>query len=61
MWKSKPVIGGNTGGIRLQVVNDHTGLLVHTPGGAALRIRYLLQQDEMRAQIGEQAKRTISY
>jgi len=31
MWKSKPVIGGNTGGIRLQVVNHHTGFLVDTP------------------------------
>ncbi len=25
MWKEKPVIGGETGGIVLQVVNDHTG------------------------------------
>jgi trehalose synthase len=25
LWKGKPVIGGNTGGIRLQVVNHHTG------------------------------------
>jgi trehalose synthase len=42
MWKAKPVIGGNTGGIRLQVVNHHTGFLVDSPEGAALRIRYLL-------------------
>lgn len=31
MWKGKPVIGGDTGGIRLQVVNHHTGFLVSTP------------------------------
>ena len=42
MWKGKPVIGGDTGGIRLQVVNHHTGFLVNTPEGAAHRIRYLL-------------------
>jgi trehalose synthase len=42
MWKAKPVIGGNTGGIRLQLMNHRTGFLVDTPEGAALRIRYLL-------------------
>ena len=43
LWKGKPVIGGDTGGIRLQVINHHTGFLVITPEGAALRIRYLLK------------------
>jgi trehalose synthase len=43
LWKGKPVIGGNVGGIRLQVVNHHTGFLVSTPEGAALRLRYLLR------------------
>jgi trehalose synthase len=43
LWKGKPVIGGNVGGIRLQVVNHHTGFLVNTPEGAALRLRYLLR------------------
>jgi len=40
MWKGKPVIGGDVGGIRLQVVNHHTGFLVNTPEGAAHRIRH---------------------
>jgi trehalose synthase len=39
LWKSRPVIGGNVGGIRMQVINHHTGFLVNTPEGAALRIR----------------------
>lgn len=56
MWKSKPVIGGDTGGIRLQVVNYHTGFLVHTPEGAALRIRYLLHRKDMLEQIGNKAR-----
>src|SRR5512135_1739372 len=46
MWKGKPVIGGDVGGIRLQVVNHHTGFLVNTPEGAAHRIRYLLHHQE---------------
>lgn len=46
LWKGKPVIGGDAGGIRLQIVNHHTGFLVKTPEGAALRARYLLQHPD---------------
>ena len=56
MWKGKPVIGGNTGGIRLQLVNHQTGFLVDTPEGAALRIRYLLFNRQRIKQIGENAR-----
>ncbi len=59
MWKQKPVIGGNTGGIRLQVINHHTGFLVDTPEGAANRTRYLLQYPEKRKEIGEIAKQFV--
>ncbi|MBD3366856.1 MAG: glycosyltransferase [Candidatus Eisenbacteria bacterium] len=56
MWKSRPVIGGDTGGIRLQVVNHQTGFLVSTPEGAALRIRYLLHHRDRLEQMGAQAR-----
>lgn len=56
MWKGKPVIGGDVGGIRLQVINFHTGFLVNTPEGAALRIRYLLHQRERMKEMGEKAR-----
>ena len=59
MWKRKPVIGGNTGGIRLQVSNQHTGFLVNTPEGAALRIRYLLQSPQLIHEIGEKGHRFV--
>lgn len=52
LWKGKPVIGGDTGGIRLQVVNHQTGFLVHTPEGAAHRIRYLLDNREVIQSMG---------
>ena len=42
LWKFKPVIGGACGGITLQVHDYQTGFLVHSPAGAAYRIRYLL-------------------
>ncbi len=59
MWKSKPVIGGNTGGITLQVVNHHTGFLVNTPEGAAMRIRYLMTHPGLLYEMGEKAHRFV--
>lgn len=56
MWKGKPVIGGDTGGITLQVVNHHTGFLVKTPEGVALRARYLLFHTDKRLEMGRKAK-----
>jgi trehalose synthase len=56
MWKKKPVIGGDTGGIRIQVINHHTGFTVNSPEGAALRIRYLLQNRDILNQMGEKAR-----
>jgi trehalose synthase len=56
MWKGKPVIGGDTGGIRLQVINHHTGFLVNSPEGAALRIRYLLHHRDKLAEMGAKAR-----
>jgi trehalose synthase len=52
LWKGKPVIGGDVGGIRLQVVNYHNGFLVNSPEGAALRIRYLLHNRERMGEMG---------
>ncbi len=59
MWKEKPIIGGNVGGIRIQVVDHHTGFLVNTPEGAALRIRYLLNDREHLMQIGKTARNFV--
>jgi len=59
MWKGKPVIGGNTGGIRLQIVNHYTGFLVDTPEGAALRIQELLQSPDKMKEMGKQAKEYV--
>ncbi len=59
LWKAKPVIGGDTGGIRLQVINHHTGFLVNTPEGAALRIRYLLHHPEKIKEMGIKAKEFV--
>jgi trehalose synthase len=59
MWKNKPVIGGDTGGIRIQVVNHHTGFLVNSPQGAALRIRYLLYHQDKLKEMGNKARQFV--
>ncbi|MBO8140675.1 MAG: glycosyltransferase [Firmicutes bacterium] len=59
MWKRKPVIGGNVGGIRLQVINHQTGFLVNSPEGAALRIRYLLHKRDKLEKMGERAREYV--
>jgi len=59
MWKGKPVIGGDTGGIRLQVINHYTGFLVRTPEGAALRTRYLLHRRDKLTEMGMRARRFV--
>lgn len=59
MWKGKPVIGGDAGGIRLQVVDYHTGFLVMTPEGAANRIRYLLHYREQCLRMGEAGRELV--
>jgi trehalose synthase len=55
LWKYKPVVGGDTGGIRLQVIDRFNGFRVRTPEGAALRIRYLLHHHEKARRMGQNA------
>jgi trehalose synthase len=59
MWKGKPVIGGATGGIPLQITHGITGFLVSSVDGAAFRIRQLLNNPEMAKQMGETAREYV--
>jgi trehalose synthase len=52
LWKSRPVVGGACGGITIQVHDYQTGFLVHSPAGAAYRIRYLLRYADERQRMG---------
>ncbi len=59
MWKEKPVIGGAVGGIPLQIVHGVTGFVVHSPEGAAFRIRQYLNNPEMAKKMGRQGKEYV--
>ncbi len=56
LWKGKPVIGGQAGGITVQIVPGVTGYLANSPEGAAFYARRLLNEPERTAAMGRQAK-----
>jgi trehalose synthase len=59
LWKGKPVIGGHVGGIRLQVINHHTGFLVNSPEGVAQRVRYLLNHQQIMKDMGQKGREFV--
>jgi trehalose synthase len=59
MWKGKPVIGGNAGGIRLQIEDGVSGFLVSSPEECAERIVALLRDDELASHIGAAAHESV--
>jgi trehalose synthase len=52
LWKGRPVVGGATGGIPLQILDGVTGYLVSSVEGAAFRTRFLLNHPEVAAEMG---------
>ncbi len=59
MWKGKPVIGGKTKGIGLQITDGQNGFLVTSIEEAAQKIISLLENNEMRKRIGKMAYQTV--
>lgn len=59
LWKGRPVIGGNVGGIRAQVHNYYNGFLVDSPEGATLRLRYLLRRPELAEKMGQRGREFV--
>jgi trehalose synthase len=59
LFKAKPVIAGNTGGIRIQVIDRHTGLLVNTPEGAAMAIGLLLENTKLAQTLGQTGQKHV--
>jgi trehalose synthase len=54
LWKKKPTVASAVGGIPLQVVHKHTGLLAHSVEGTAYQIRFLLSNPSLAQKLGEQ-------
>jgi trehalose synthase len=62
MWKARPVVASRTGGIRDQVVDGESGVLVDDPGDLAAfaaAVDGLLQDPARAARLGEAARERI--
>jgi len=59
MWKKNLVIGGDTGGIRLQIIDGETGFLVDSAEECAERIIYILSTPKIRKEMSLKAKEHI--
>jgi trehalose synthase len=53
LWKRKPVVASAVGGIPIQIIHKHTGLLAHSVEGTAYQIRYLLSHPDIAARLGD--------
>jgi len=59
LWKEVPVVGGNVGGIPLQVINGITGFLVNTVEEAAEKTLYLLRNPEKARKMGKRGREHV--
>lgn len=53
LWKGTPVIGGNAGGIPLQIIDGKSGYLVSNIEECSQKIISLLRREETRKKMGE--------
>ncbi|MCA1726608.1 MAG: glycosyltransferase [Actinobacteria bacterium] len=59
MWKEKAVIGGDVGGITLQIEDGRNGFLVDSPEACAKRLVELLNDRDLRAEFGREARTRV--
>lgn len=59
LWKRVPVVGGNVGGIPLQVIDGVTGFLVNTVDEAAEKTLYLLRNPKEAKEMGKRGREHI--
>jgi trehalose synthase len=59
MWKGTPVIGGNVGGIRYQIEDGVNGFLVSSIEETAKRLVQLINNKELRGEMGSKARETV--
>ena len=59
MWKGKPMIGGDAGGIRIQIENGVSGYLVSSPEECARHIVNLLKDGDLATRIGAAARDSV--
>ncbi|MBA7482288.1 Trehalose synthase [subsurface metagenome] len=59
LWKGRPVVAGNVGGIPLQIEHSKTGFLANSTPEYVDYVLYLLRHPEVANEMGRQAKRYV--
>lgn len=59
LWKAKPVVASNIGGIPLQIKHKYSGLLCHSIEGAAFGLKQLLNSPAYAKKLGENGREHI--
>jgi len=59
LWKAKPVVASNVGGIPLQIKHKYSGLLCHSIEGASFAIKQLLSSPAYAKKLGENGREHI--
>lgn len=59
LWKGVPVVGGNVGGIRIQIEEGRHGFLVATVPEAAARVAELLKDAPRRSEMGRLGRERV--
>ena len=59
LWKAKPVVASNVGGIPLQIKDKYSGLLCYSAEGAAFAVKQILSSPDYARKIGENGREHI--
>lgn len=59
LWKARPVIGGNAGGIKLQIKDAENGFLVNSIEEAIDKVEYLLKNPSYAREMGEAGRKVV--
>ncbi|MDD4938876.1 MAG: glycosyltransferase [Candidatus Omnitrophica bacterium] len=59
LWKGKPVVASNVGGIPLQIKHRYSGLLCHSIQGASFALKQLLNSPEYAKKLGQNGREHI--
>jgi len=59
LWKSRPVVASDVGGITLQILHRRTGYLAHSLNEWVEAITYLLQNGEAAARLGNAGRNLV--
>ncbi|MFC1522252.1 glycosyltransferase [Elusimicrobiota bacterium] len=61
LWKGRPVIASAVGGIPLQIVHKHSGILTHSNEGVTYWLKRLLQEPGFAKTLGENGRENVRH